>query len=625
MGNETSATKKGPQSTIGVEGAHRNAKHSELLATYSPDVATMAESWLLAVQRYGSKPCLGSKWGCFINYDKASRRVMALGSGIKKLVTLPRQSAIGVFTAASSVETTLLLLAGNVFSWPVCALFDQSNAETVEAIVKKTGITVMVVGAIYTTFILDTARRMSSLKHVIQLEELRPGQRERAASQGITLLSFAEVELCGSDFSRDADVPQPEDVCSIVVSAGTTAAMPKITKFTHVQMLAQMSSLATGFWMMHASWDEVFMSFNSLAFGWERVLQECMFVTGSAIGFPAGSQDGILDDIRAMKPTFLAAIPQFFSFFSQRVSAGLAEYSFTTRNLFFQALESKKASLKADGGVYTSTVYDTLFFSPVRELLGGNLRLCITLGDYIDALALEFLRVTLCIPILCGYHTSETGVVTMTHRGDVQVGSLGAPLPGCELRLAPIEKLDVTGEYGEPGEICVRWVGSQDWHKTGDSGLWDKNGALHFVDRIEWSEMIDRKVFQYGRLSSWYSRNQWVRQIFLYRDKETLELSAVVVPDLFELSNYAASLISSFEGLVSTTDPAALLRHDGIRKMVLQSLQNTAREFGLQDHEVISKIRFQLAVFSQENHFLGVTLKLRRDQLEKVFNSGTPK
>ncbi len=95
----------------------------------------------------------------------------------------------------------------------------------------------------------------------------------------------------------------------------------------------------------------------------------------------------------------------------------------------------------------------------------------------------------------------------------------------------------------------------------------------------------------------------------------------MVVPDLFELGAYATGTISSFEGLVSTTDPAALLRHEGVRSMVLQSLQSTAREFGLLDHETIQRIRFQLALFSQENHFLGVSLKQRRCELEKVFNT----
>ncbi len=514
-------------------------------------------------KRYGQKPCMGSKWGQFINYDRANKRAIAFGSGIKKMCSLPGQATIGVFSATSTIESTLAIIAGNLFSWPVLGVFDQFNADSVVHVCREGNVWVMLVSTIYTAFIMDVCKRIPKLKYLVQLEELRPGQREKASALGITLLSFAEVEQSGFDFSLDPELPESDDLCQICVSAGTTEALPKVVKFTHEQVLAQVSSATVGFWMMHASWDEVFMSFNSLAFSWERILQECMFITGSAIGFPAGSAGGILEDICAIKPTFIAAIPQFFAFFSARVSAGLAEYGFTTRNLFFQALESKKASLREDGLSYTSTLYDGVFFAPVRELLGGRLRVAMVLGDYIDALALEFLRVTLCVPIICGYHTTETGLVTATHRGDVKPGSLGAPLPGCEIKLCEVGSLDVTGEYGEPGEISVRWSTDKEWVKTGDIGFWDNRGALHFVDRIQYSKLVDKKLYNFGRLSNLYGRNQWVRQIFVFRDKLSGELAAVVVPDLFELTNYAANLQASFEDMVSTTDPTALLRHAG--------------------------------------------------------------
>jgi hypothetical protein len=59
---------------IAEGGAHRAASFAEgpLIQTFTPEVATMAESWLLSVQRYPHKACMGSKWGQFINYEKVS-------------------------------------------------------------------------------------------------------------------------------------------------------------------------------------------------------------------------------------------------------------------------------------------------------------------------------------------------------------------------------------------------------------------------------------------------------------------------------------------------------------------------------------------------------------------------
>jgi hypothetical protein len=48
----------------------------------------------------------------------------------------------------------------------------------------------------------------------------------------------------------------------ICVSAATTEALPKVVKFSHEQIVAQVSSIAVGFWLMHAGADEIYMSFN---------------------------------------------------------------------------------------------------------------------------------------------------------------------------------------------------------------------------------------------------------------------------------------------------------------------------------------------------------------------------
>jgi hypothetical protein len=96
-----------------------------------------------------------------------------LGCGLKKLCLLPGQATIGVFAAASCLESSLALIAGNLFGWPVCGLFDQSTAETVVHVAKEGGIAVMLVSAIYSTFVIDTCKKIPQLKYVIQIEDLR--------------------------------------------------------------------------------------------------------------------------------------------------------------------------------------------------------------------------------------------------------------------------------------------------------------------------------------------------------------------------------------------------------------------------------------------------------------------
>jgi len=103
------------------------------------------------------------------------------------------------------------------------------------------------------------------------------------------------------------------------------------------------------------------------------------------------------------------------------------------------------------------------------------------------------------VPVHQGYGLTEAApVVTSTLvSADAPPGSVGAPLPGVELRLVDAAGREVTGE--DPGEIQVRganlfsgyWPDGSDgpgpdgWWATGDVGLLDAAGDLSLVDRIK--------------------------------------------------------------------------------------------------------------------------------------------
>jgi long-chain acyl-CoA synthetase len=100
-----------------------------------------------------------------------------------------------------------------------------------------------------------------------------------------------------------------------------------------------------------------------------------------------------------------------------------------------------------------------------------------------------------------GYGLTETAPVVTTATGtDAPWGSIGAPLPGVEVRLVDAEGTDVL--IGDPGEVWVRgpnvFVGYWDdpeataevfadggWFRTGDIGVVDEEGHVFLVDRVK--------------------------------------------------------------------------------------------------------------------------------------------
>jgi long-chain acyl-CoA synthetase len=128
---------------------------------------------------------------------------------------------------------------------------------------------------------------------------------------------------------------------------------------------------------------------------------------------------------------------------------------------------------------------------PVRLILSGSAPLS-------PELAVEFNELT-GIPIHQGYGLTEASpVVTSTLCSEaLQPGSVGAALPGIEIRL-----IDETGQPPEgedPGEIQIKGANlfsgywpdgalgpdQEGWWSTGDVGFLDRSGDLFLVDRLK--------------------------------------------------------------------------------------------------------------------------------------------
>ena len=128
---------------------------------------------------------------------------------------------------------------------------------------------------------------------------------------------------------------------------------------------------------------------------------------------------------------------------------------------------------------------------PVRLVLSGS-------APLEGAVVEEFTSIT-GIPVHQGYGLTEASpVVTSTLCSrEPRAGSVGAALPGIELRLVDETWGQVEGE--DPGEIQVRgdnlfsgyWPDGSDgpddegWYGTGDVGFLDASGDLFLVDRVK--------------------------------------------------------------------------------------------------------------------------------------------
>jgi long-chain acyl-CoA synthetase len=86
------------------------------------------------------------------------------------------------------------------------------------------------------------------------------------------------------------------------------------------------------------------------------------------------------------------------------------------------------------------------------------------------------------------YGMTETGAVTMTRPGMTDVATVGAPIPGYEIRLAADGEILVhtdsaaVGYHNLPDETAATFA-ADGWIRTGDLGALDAEGRLQIIDR----------------------------------------------------------------------------------------------------------------------------------------------
>ena len=284
---------------------------------------------------------------------------------------------------------------------------------------------------------------------------------------------------------------RPGDVACIIFTSGTTGA-PKGVVLAHDAWLYCAAAfprvgVLTG--------DQVALMFLPLAhvMGWMVVA--CWLQTGASLAF-ARSIEKVLEDAAETHPTCMAAPPRLFEkAFGGIVSKGLAAPGLKGR-LFRRAMAAFEewAAARDAGRPYASidlTLGKALVFpkiaAAVRERFGGRMELLISGSAPLGSRIARFFEL-IGMPILQGYGLTEcAGTATVTPPSRLHLGTVGPPLPGSEIRLAPDGEILVRnpalmqGYWQDPAATAEAL--QDGWLRTGDIGELDGDGCVRITDR----------------------------------------------------------------------------------------------------------------------------------------------
>ncbi len=454
------------------------------------------------------------------------------------------------------------------------------------------------------------------VKQVIMFEEDAP-----AGVMTLSELMHRGRELDGRDpglFERTALSVKPDDLASIVYTSGTTG-VPKGVMLSHGNFVSNTKALDA---RVEFTDRDTILSFLPLSHVLERMTTFSFLYKGATIAF-AESIETVADNLVEVRPTIMISVPRLFDKFYARVMDNVLAQSALKKKIFFWALKTGKKHVWKRfrkepvpfGLRFRKRLADKLVFSKIAARTGGRVRFFVSGGAPLSADVAEFFYAA-GITILEGYGLTETApVLTFNDFENVKLGTVGIPVPGVEIKIAPDGEIlargpnVMKGYYKKEDETREALEGG--WFHTGDIGYIDPDGFLVITDRKK-----DIIVTAGGKnvapqpIENQLKTNPYIQNAVVVGAGRKF-ISALIVPDFEKLELYARARGLQFAGRKE------LLSDPGIADFMLEQVNQATPN--LASFERIKKVALLDRDFEQDLGELTPTLKNRRSVIEKRF------
>jgi long-chain acyl-CoA synthetase len=411
---------------------------------------------------------------------------------------------------------------------------------------------------------------------------------------------------------------RPEDLATIIYTSGTTGE-PKGVMLTHSNFISNVLAITDG---LPISSTDIALSVLPLSHIFERSGFYIFCYNGVSVYYTA-SFDQVGENLREVRPTVMTAVPRLFEKVYHRiVKKGLSETG-VKRRIFEKSLDvgQRYAELKDKGRTVwpklaiEHKLADRLVFSKWREGVGGRLRYFVSGGAPLSP-ALSYAFLAAGIPILQGYGATETCIVSANRPENNQVGSVGKPFSGIEVKISDDGEILLRGSnvmrgyYGHPEETAS--VLSEGWFATGDVGHLDKEGRLYITDRKkDLFKLSNGKYIAPQQIESLLKQSEFVSQAVVVGVGRK-QPAALIVPE-WEAVRQALSA----SGQEFPRDRAQLAEFPAAVKLVQSDVAQLTRE--LADYERVRRIALLPEEFTIDKGELTPTLKVKRRVIDERF------
>ncbi len=370
------------------------------------------------------------------------------------------------------------------------------------------------------------------------------------------LLSLERLQALGQRFALehptyfDDEMAKggADDIAIFCYTSGTTGT-PKGTMLSHRNLILAAGNAVAREGLRD---DEEVLAYLPMAWVGDHIFSYAQsIVTGFTVDCPESAATVLLD-LKEIAPTYFFAPPRIWESILTSVMIRIEDAAWIKRTLvhaFFglaQDIERRRLA-RQPVPFWRRALYPlgaVLVYEPLKNNLGmRRIRRAYTAGEAIGPEIFVFFR-ALGINVKQLYGMTESSALVAIHKdGDVRLDTVGTPLPGVEVRIAP------DGEilYRSPGVFqgyyknpeATRQTLAEGWVHSGDAGFLDADGHLKIIDRAkDVSRLADGTMFAPKYLENKLKFSPYIKEAVCVGQGRPY-VTALVNIDLVAVGNWA--------------------------------------------------------------------------------------
>lgn len=424
------------------------------------------------------------------------------------------------------------------------------------------------------------------------------------------LVQLGEENPNPEELNRRRDNVKPEDCSTIMYTSGTTG-LPKGVMLSHFNIVSQLMNLR----QTPALWSDKALSFLPLCHAYERMLVFLYQYLGMTVYY-VQSLATIGENIKEVRPTMMSAVPRVLEKMFDKIMSAQKNMKPLPRKIFTWAMDlAQQYKLQDEDrtGWYNFRHWwaDKLIYRKIRNNVGGNFDIVVSGAASIQPKLAAFFS-AIGMPVFEGYGATETSpviAVSCRERNGREVGTVGFPLPGVEVRISDSGEILCRGHnvmmgYYKAPDLTAQVIDDEGWYHTGDTGKFTQFGQVVITGRIK--SLFKTSFGKYVNpqiIEEKFCESPFIENMVVVGENQKFA-AAIISPDFEYLKSWCR------QNNIACENNEEMVKNSEVNRVFAQEIAKYNPLFGAA--EQIKKFEIVPEAWTQQNNILTPTLKVKR-------------